>query len=481
MLLTPDSPRAPQPPGAALPLKAHQLALLRRARELEADPTVPVAVMGEAAGGGKTFVLLSLVLGESAGCTVVVVPHNIYGQWRDAVARFAPGLSCRLFADYASISDLYFETGAMMAHRVLIVTSLFYPTLAGNLKASGERVRRVVFDEVDSIRGMMGIPLPAERVWLVSASVGNLPQDGGVVRAGGYEVPADVLGNCVCEPAFVKEAFGLVDPERRAVASRDHFLDAVLARGVVPPAGMVALNVHDYRCVVSPYQSRVVYGSREAVDAVDAGYAERVREATARVAEARKDMETATGSAVDRLRKAEREWCARLEAALADAAALGALMTDALLRERDPVVVESYAYGARSDRGKVENAAGIVAGRLAEDPGAKFLVLSDNTAIFGPLCDALAALDVAHDWMDAGTAGEIDAAVVRYKTGATSALLMDSSLVICGMDLENTTDLVFMHACRGDMAEQLEGRAQRPGRPGRLRIWSMLHANEVRT
>ena len=40
-------------------------------------------------GAGKTFVMLSLVLNDQQKKSIVVIPHNIYNQWIEAIQAFS--------------------------------------------------------------------------------------------------------------------------------------------------------------------------------------------------------------------------------------------------------------------------------------------------------------------------------------------------------------------------------------------------------
>ena len=49
----------------------------------------------------------------------------------------------------------------------------------------------------------------------------------------------------------------------------------------------------------------------------------------------------------------------------------------------------------------------------------------------------------------------------------------------CGMNFENTTDIILMHKIKPEMEKQVIGRAQRPGRKSVLHIHRLLHQNEL--
>ena len=73
----------------------------------------------------------------------------------------------------------------------------------------------------------------------------------------------------------------------------------------------------------------------------------------------------------------------------------------------------------------------------------------------------------------------LNKAISAYKEGDTTILLADSSMYGCGLNLENTTDIILIHKINPELEKQVIGRAQRPGRNGILRIHRLLHPNEA--
>jgi SNF2 family DNA or RNA helicase len=69
--------------------------------------------------------------------------------------------------------------------------------------------------------------------------------------------------------------------------------------------------------------------------------------------------------------------------------------------------------------------------------------------------------------------------VVAYRTDPNfTALLINPKAYGSGLNLENTTDVVIYHKLNEQMNRQVIGRAQRPGRTSRLRIWYLFNENE---
>jgi len=73
---------------------------------------------------------------------------------------------------------------------------------------------------------------------------------------------------------------------------------------------------------------------------------------------------------------------------------------------------------------------------------------------------------------------DIDKAVLDYKYGNAKVLLSNSTLFGCGMNFENSSDIIFVHKMNKDMEKQVIGRAQRLGRKGQLKIIYLQYENE---
>jgi superfamily II DNA/RNA helicase len=116
--------------------------------------------------------------------------------------------------------------------------------------------------------------------------------------------------------------------------------------------------------------------------------------------------------------------------------------------------------------------------RILENPGQKWLIFNDNANAIEEAGNRLKAKGVKCIMLDGGNAAAIQRAIDGYKGGDAQVLLLNSKMEAVGMNLENTTHLLFMHAARPQYVEQIVGRAQRFGRVGRLHIIALFNAGE---
>lgn len=460
--LTAASPRATQPVGAEVKLWPHQLAMLRRCVDAEsrvARTPNAVGVIGDVAGAGKTFVVISLAMSRP-GCTVVVVPHNIYGQWRDAIERFAPTLRYAMIADYSAISSLYAGGEALLRENdLLLVTSLYYSSLASTLSTVKDSVTRVVFDEVDSIVDTLRFKIPADMLWLMSATVHTLAVKG-VLKAGAYEIPLALLQTCRCEPDFVAASTTLEPPIEHTIVSENDSVDIISS--IMTAGELTAVNTYDYSSI-----STEVKTADDALATLKASLQADVEECSEEI---RLGSRPGSRLNIDQFR-------ARLNVS---GSKLNALKQAELAVAARPRAPKDHAgpYGTRSAGDKVDNALLVIAGRRAEDAHARFIVFSSSPRVLTDIQGPLEAGGVTCAALDGGNADAIDKAARSFKTGETPILMVDSTLFGAGMDFPHVTDVLILHALPDDLLHQVIGRAQRPGRTTVLRVYQFLHPNE---
>jgi hypothetical protein len=108
----------------------------------------------------------------------------------------------------------------------------------------------------------------------------------------------------------------------------------------------------------------------------------------------------------------------------------------------------------------------------------KVIIFSDYSNIFEYIQTVCDENEILHVDLDKGNMKDIDKAVLDYKYGNAKVLLSNSTLFGCGMNFENSSDIIFVHKMNKDMEKQVIGRAQRLGRKGQLKIIYLQYENE---
>lgn len=215
-----SSDMAPQPHGAKIPLKTHQLTLLARCLAFERGnirmdslPSLQhmqqwqpedhmrtrIGIIGDRAGAGKSFVILSLLLDESdtrddriirtygwnrvvmstrdvtrqSPTSLLVIPHNMCAQWEGYVKAFMPDGFKYYMVNNSKTTHALHELDVDQ-HGLLIVTCTCYNRVADILTSKTMKFRRLIFDEVDNANLPSCMSIDASFTWFVTASFGNL-------------------------------------------------------------------------------------------------------------------------------------------------------------------------------------------------------------------------------------------------------------------------------------------------------------------
>lgn len=289
-LLTDGSPRDTdfRFPNRAVSLLPHQQALLYCCgHEIEDRERKRCAVMNDPPGSGKTFVLFAMVCRDllvrgdgpstSGGSfvrnasqkrktppelskkTIIVVPFNIYTQWMEVGKRCCCSddgselVRIKALVEYGDVSSLLFSPEVLRRNDVILTTTLFYPSISAAMQQQRYAVKRVVFDEVDRVSGLLSETLvPCDHVWLMSASLNNMMSCvafGNVIARElcGKDCARDVDVKSIavrCDDAFVADSFRLPRPDITYVVSHKSRVDVM--SGVLSPEAMEALNACAY-------------------------------------------------------------------------------------------------------------------------------------------------------------------------------------------------------------------------------------------
>lgn len=208
--LTETSVRANQPPGAKIPLKPHQLALLHKCFCMENDMMdvlkdkcrfrTRFGIIADKTGSGKSMVILSLLnnsitqsqenqeIIKSFGLTkgtlfirdssrvintsLLVIPHNLVHQWNTYVASYSDSLRSTMVCNKKTFEKLE-SMDDLQQLDLIIVTSKYFPRIAQIVKDSHYKLARIIYDEIDSM-SFSTCDVKACFTWYVTASYLNL-------------------------------------------------------------------------------------------------------------------------------------------------------------------------------------------------------------------------------------------------------------------------------------------------------------------
>ncbi len=110
--------------------------------------------------------------------------------------------------------------------------------------------------------------------------------------------------------------------------------------------------------------------------------------------------------------------------------------------------------------------------------GCKIIFCTNYVRIFNDIQRLLKFYSINYIELDDGNIYDIYDSINQYTRGNINVLLLNSNIFGCGLNLECTTDIVFLHKTEESLEKQIIGRAQRHGRKNKLNLWYLMHENE---
>jgi SNF2 family DNA or RNA helicase len=524
MLLHAKSPRDVQPQNSKIRLKKHQLAMLKKCKDVE-SLNYKYGILADKPGAGKTYVLLSMILCDDVkGLNIIVVPQNIYTQWIQAIQAFSDDLTFTTYVNYEDISSLYYVPELPKCD-IIITTALYYNIVADSLSSSTTSkmiVKRVILDEIDSIDKCVQKKIDCEMMWLVSASYAKERIETTLSSQNGIDLSIEQEVTCKCEEGFVSESFALEAPKQIDYICKSSYLDLML-KDLLDDKELQAAYASDFSLIARRTYKNVAQNDKQAIDflikdlrmTIDA---ERVK----------LDSYVKKGTDLNDIEMMNKDECTQIIAECIDKLAnihkkiekydlcVGCLdkfeedakKTRTFCCQNDMCskcidnwynktlycpycrskVEQSLHTIVDADVGCGPQAAEISATSrdkinmllhlLCKQTGRKVIIFSDYSKIFNTITTLLKENGMNYLELDGGNVKALDKILDEYKFGGARVLMLNSAFYGCGMNLENTTDIIFFHKTDRIMYEQVIGRAQRPGRTGRLAVHNLLYLNE---
>lgn len=448
---------------------------------------VSLGVMNDPPGSGKTYAVLSLIaLDKKPSTNVIVAPKNLITQWRmSLVNMFGTNTDDNneeggqriswTVANYDYISKLYilenrFKDGKS-THVILVEDSL----IDAFALACDEVVDRVIFDEIDNLKGTMTQPINSQKLWLVSASF--KPESENCMDQYPYEITkgADIHKViCYTNPAFIAESVKLDDPVSESIRCDDR--DIALCCDLVHTDIITSLHAGNIR----PLLKKIDYIATQAHQTVT------VYDAVVWWRSDLKNKITQYTHDLDDLKKF---------ACMIDEGDLVAKKRSEeniamFMNQLKNAEIKHHILAKRLDeyvpvdqcKTKAHIFAETIMPRIissSQDDSSRWLIFNDD---LGGLLNASSTLEkngVPCSMLDGGTGDKVAETIESFKAGKEHVLLINSMAEGCGLNLEFVSHVLFMHATNPKLVGQVIGRAQRYGRKGPLSVIGLFNDMEI--
>jgi len=483
-ILTDTSSRFPTPKECPINLWPHQEAMIHRIRQIETTgyscpttsksairfmdktlvnkvPSVILGVMNDPPGSGKTYAILTQILIDTTpGASIIIVPQNIYGQWKQAIETIFKNQSnkCKFVSMYGDILEIFGYPNSVNTYKVVLLQDNFAEAYLKTLNDKDISVCRIVIDEIDIMDDYVKSAVPSKFVWLMSASYTNQKQ------LGPYNIGDHTKVICKCHPDFVKKSINLPDPITTKIMCDDDHI--TIFNDILNEKEMKALRAGDLNIIKRVMNASGQVNIANFADTIGR-YAEYLFKKSEQLEEVEKEIERCSKSFNENDKKELNILIDKLNI-IKRYRKNSEILTEKIKTLSDITTLntkETYLEGELVDK-------------MLQDRNSKWLVFNDNGNVLIKYQMFLMGKGIKTVMLDGGNQRMIERTLNDYKEGDVQVLLLNSMIEGAGMNLENTTHLLFMHKTEEKFIEQVMGRAQRFGRKDPLNVFLLFDKNE---
>ena len=456
-------------------LMNHQRAMIYHMLTMEhTNKEMTYAMMSNKVGSGKTYVILTFIYLMSKyfktnnhQVNLIVVPFNICSQWRVSMnAIFGPPgemLNYSILTEYSDIMTLYHDTNKLFQYDILLTTSLYFDNIAKTINSLKLKVKRVFFDEADTIKNLLATPLNSDMTWFVSASMASLfPKNTDNITIGNYKLSLSTLqkNDVLCEEEFVNENIVLPKPQVHISTCFNIYVRLLeQINKITQSCTIEQIHAMDYRFIKSGIASEY-----NACFSLFCHYRERrsqlinlnliLEKDYERFIQ--RDMKEHANVIKYQIKKNKNE-----------------------ISLCDDIIQTFEGYNIIEEEPNQENKISIICDLLinkiidqTNEKETQCMCFTNFDYIYLHLKDFLTKKQISFKELDGGNVQNMDAIINEFKEKKFAVLLADSSMYSCGMNLENIKNILFIHRMNDHLREtQIIGRAQRYGRNGTLHLW----------
>lgn len=392
---------------------------------------VCLGIMNDPPGSGKTYaILMHVLLDTSSKATVIISPQNIYMQWKNAIKLiFNNSPNCLFSESYADILNIYGHCDVVNSYKVILLQDTFAESYLKVLNENRIRIRRIIIDESDIMDKYVHSHIDTDFVWLISATYSNQTIFGSYV----IEDYRKVI--CKCSERFVELSIVLPEIIFSTIYCDD--LHIQLFKDIIGDKILTELHKCDHNIL---NRNLNISGNITPADYVTIAkkYTEYLSYEKSIVLKNRIELFNETN-------ETNVNMCNNYKEAYFETIII-------------PMILNT------SDS--------------TNDLDTKWLVFNENDNVLIKYQRILDSNRIVSRMLDGGNYINIDRIINEYKYGNIQVLLLNSVYDGYGINLENTTHLLFMHKTNELYKKQLIGRAQRFGRLSQLTVITMLNKSE---
>jgi hypothetical protein len=522
-----NSQRVNQPTNFKGKLYDHQQAMLKRALDIEKTSS-QFGFLADLPGAGKTNIIISLVMtdlqmGFVDRQTLLVVPQNILAQWKEQFEIFAGSSVSVKELCYTDILNIE-SHGSLISlreHNVLITTSDLFESIMSSTSSNGCTLHRIVFDEIDTIEEQLSsmeikkvainkakaqliennkrrsentkepvnfIPPTIDKglknkiSWIISASIFNMidPKDGFYFL--GKQITNAELPNLFvkCNSQFISDSLPQIEDEQEEIYECDCIADTY--SHLLSGNQLDSINSISYDNVKLKNRKRVPSTELDLLKMLVKEYYTEMEDTLEAIEDIKRIMKVKNIDAVTdhpltkQIEKKQKDYT--FAKTLADE--FHKVKCDLDCKDKETCTFNAFETIAKKINRNIKLS--IISDTLIEckkdHKKCQILIFSDFQGSFKYLPELIEKLGLKYEDLIKGTSKGINNSIIKYKKGDTDILFIEAATQGCGLNLENTTHLIFIHRTDARLRDQIVGRAQRHGRVGQLKVISLYNKNE---
>ena len=494
-----------QPSELKMQLRHHQLCMLYKCLTIEKKGN-KFGFMADKAGVGKTAVMISLIIADKNiyGKTqnLIIVPQNIISQWIDEINKFS-NLSVKLFVEYSDISTLYYDSDELHKYDILITTTLYFDMIMSVLNQNGNNINRIIYDEIDTLDNVIKkyenkkkvadnlyskneqtlVPkvenkgLTNKIVWFISASLYNLIDKKTGFTFLGENVKSEDLGSVMvkCEDSFIESSVFKLETPSKILIKCESVIDNFF--NYLSIEQLDYINSISFQKIFSPITNKRATNENEALKIIINDYFLSIERNKLDIT----DLSSKRNKSEDIIKQIDKKnknniFFNKIINTFhkeSDCIDNNCNKQICIYNKIDKMFnnINKFKFDLiKQELLKIYN----------QNNNAKTLIFSDFSESF-KLIETIENDIIKFTHLSKGNITEIDTVIKKYKdkNSDVNVLLIDSSNHSSGMNLENTTHLIFIHRTDETLRNQVIGRAQRPGRTSKLQIINFYNENEI--
>ena len=238
-------------------LKPHQKSLIYKGLQLDGkfkNTEFKFGMFSDPPGSGKTYVILSLIyfikiFEKKRNCFLIVIPHNIYSQWKASIEKIYKGdIKCKFITENKDINNLYSNNKSTLENDIIIITPILYSSLVQATTFNNFHFRSVFFDEVDTIHKLLNYNILTEMIWFISASIHTMFDEQNLkINVGPYELylPNLKSNDCSCDIKYIQECMEIKNPFYKKYICKNFYVDNIFTN-FLGKETLKGINSHNY-------------------------------------------------------------------------------------------------------------------------------------------------------------------------------------------------------------------------------------------